>query len=45
MVRKESADTQEYESRHLGDMDVDGIELHFQCGEQFGWMTRTQTHG
>ena len=42
MVRKESADTQKYESCRLSDMVMDENkeeeELHSQCGEQFDWM-------
>ena len=43
VVRKESADTQEYESCHQSDMDEDagGVELRSKCGKRFGWMART----
>ena len=37
VVRKESADTHEYESRGCG-RESGGVELHSPCGEQFGWM-------
>ena len=41
---RESTDPQDYEQCQLHDMDVEmdenkeGVELHSQCGEQFGWL-------
>ena len=49
---KESADTQECGSCQQNNMDLDVnmnenelcVEFHSKCGEQFGWMVRTQIH-
>ena len=38
VVRKESADAQEYEWYQQNGMDVDEVKLCAQCGKQFSWM-------
>ena len=49
VVRKASAETQEYESCQQNDMDVDRIESKEETsfvtsGNRFGWMVRTHVH-